>query len=43
MRTLSKELSSKGITANAIVLGLINTLPPEFSENAERFYRRRPY
>lgn len=41
MRTLSKELGSKGITANAVVLGLINTVPPEFSEGLERFYSTR--
>jgi NAD(P)-dependent dehydrogenase (short-subunit alcohol dehydrogenase family) len=32
MRTLSKELGPKGVTANAIVLGLIDTVPAEFLE-----------
>ncbi len=34
MRTLAKELGPKGVTANSIVLGLIDTVPEEFLEQA---------
>ena len=34
MRTLSKELGPKGVTANSIVLGLIDTVPKEFLEKS---------
>jgi NAD(P)-dependent dehydrogenase (short-subunit alcohol dehydrogenase family) len=34
MRSLAKELGPKGITANSIVLGLIDTVPKEFLERA---------
>ena len=34
MRTLSKELGRKGVTANSIVLGLIDTVPKEFLEQS---------
>jgi NAD(P)-dependent dehydrogenase (short-subunit alcohol dehydrogenase family) len=35
MRTLSKELGPKGVTANSVVLGLIDTVPPEFLEGLD--------
>lgn len=43
MRTLSKEYGPKGITANSIVLGLIDTVPKEFLEkaNAANLYAMR--
>lgn len=34
MRTLAKELGPKGITANSVVLGLIDTVPKEFLEQS---------
>jgi len=38
MRTIAKEFGKKGVTANSIVLGLINTVPEEFSDGAEKYY-----
>ena len=38
MKTLSKELGGDGITANSIALGLVNTVPPEYSKGAEKRY-----
>ena len=38
MRTLSKELGADGITANSLVLGLINTVPEGFADGAEKYY-----
>jgi NAD(P)-dependent dehydrogenase (short-subunit alcohol dehydrogenase family) len=35
MRTLSKELGPKGVTANSVVLGLIDTVPREFLEGLD--------
>ncbi|MFK7897011.1 MAG: SDR family NAD(P)-dependent oxidoreductase [Myxococcota bacterium] len=32
MRTIARELGSKGVTANSVVLGLIDTVPAEFLE-----------
>jgi len=34
MRTLAKELGRNGVTANSIVLGLIDTVPKEFLEKS---------
>lgn len=40
MRTLSKELGAKGVTANSVVLGLIDTVPKEYLDglNADSAY-----
>jgi NAD(P)-dependent dehydrogenase (short-subunit alcohol dehydrogenase family) len=35
MRTLAKEVGRKGVTANSIALGLIDTVPAEFLEGRE--------
>ena len=43
MRTLSKEYGPQGVTANAVVLGLIDTVPKEFLESVDpgKFYPMR--
>lgn len=41
MRTLSKELGPKGVTANSLVLGLINTVPEGFADGAESYFATR--
>lgn len=42
-RTIAKELGPKGVTANAIVLGLMDTVPAEYLEqmNVEKMYPMR--
>lgn len=35
MRTLAKEYGPKGVTANSVVLGLIDTVPKEFLESRD--------
>jgi NAD(P)-dependent dehydrogenase (short-subunit alcohol dehydrogenase family) len=35
MRTLAKEVGRKGVTANSVALGLIDTVPAEFLEGRE--------
>lgn len=35
MRTISMELAGKGVTANSVVLGLIDTVPAEFLEGRD--------
>lgn len=43
LRTLAREVGPKGVTANALVLGLIDTVPKEFLEqaNVEKAYPMR--
>jgi NAD(P)-dependent dehydrogenase (short-subunit alcohol dehydrogenase family) len=38
VRTFAKEFGPKGVTANTVVLGLINTVPDDFTKGAERHF-----
>lgn len=38
VKTFAKEFGPKGVTANTVVLGLIDTVPPEYTKGAERHF-----